>query len=112
MGARYVVVEGTVKADGSLKLDSKLDLPPGRVQLIVQPVAELPKDDPFWQMMKGIWAARMARGPTPRTKEEINAELDDMRREAEEELRQVERIQKKFRQARERGEKPGGEKPK
>ena len=51
MSATHVVVEGTLKLDGSLELDSKLNLPPGRVQLIVQPLPELPKDDPFWQMM-------------------------------------------------------------
>ena len=35
MNATHVVVEGTVKPDGSLELESKLNLPPGRVQLIV-----------------------------------------------------------------------------
>jgi len=43
MSATHVVVEGTVKPDGSLQLDSKLELPPGRVQLIVQPLPELPR---------------------------------------------------------------------
>ena len=62
MSATHVVVEGTLKADGTLELDSKLNLPPGRVQLIVQPLPELPKDDPFWQMMQRIWAARAAAG--------------------------------------------------
>jgi hypothetical protein len=42
MSATHVVVDGTVKADGTLELDSKLNLPPGRVQLIVQPLPELP----------------------------------------------------------------------
>ena len=83
MSATHVVVEGTVKPDGTLELDGKLDLPPGRVQLIVQPLAELPKDDPFWQMMNGIWAAQKARGHLPRTKEEIDAEIHDMRQDAE-----------------------------
>ena len=55
MSATHVVVDGTLKPDGSLELDSKLNLPPDRVQLIVQPLAELPNDDPFWQMMERIW---------------------------------------------------------
>jgi hypothetical protein len=58
MSATHLVIAGTIKPDGSLELDSKLELPPGRVQLIVQPLPELPEDDPFWRMMKGIWAAR------------------------------------------------------
>jgi hypothetical protein len=35
MSATHVVVDGTLKPDGSLELNSKLNLPPGRVQLIV-----------------------------------------------------------------------------
>jgi hypothetical protein len=89
MSATHVVVEGTVNPDGSLELDSKLELPPGRVQLIVQPLPELPVDDPFWQMMKGIWAARKARGQVPRTKEEIDAEIDTMRQESGEKMQDI-----------------------
>ena len=69
MSSKHVMVEGTLKPDGTLVLDGKLNLPPGRVQLIVQPLTEAPKDDPFWQMMKGIWAARMAGGHVPRHQE-------------------------------------------
>jgi hypothetical protein len=46
---------------------------------------QLPKDDPFWQMMEGIWAAQKARGHVPRTKAEIDAEVRVLRDEAEEE---------------------------
>lgn len=53
----HVVIDGTIKSDGSLRLDGKLDIPAGRVRLIVQPLADLPNDDPFWTMMRGIWAA-------------------------------------------------------
>ena len=81
MLATHVVVEGTLKSDGSLELDAKLTLPPGRVQLVVQPLPELPQDDPFWQMMQGIWAAQKARGHVPRSKEEIDAEINAMREE-------------------------------
>ena len=95
MVAKHVLVEGTLKPDGTLLPDKKLDLPPGRVQLLVQPLDESPKDDPFWKMMKGIWAARMAGGHVPRTKDEINAEIDIMRQEAEEKLRNVKRLDKR-----------------
>ena len=40
VSATHVVVEGTLKPDGSLELDSKLNLPPGRVQIIVQPLPD------------------------------------------------------------------------
>ena len=73
MSATHVVVEGTVKPDGTLELDSKLSLPPGRVQLIVQPLPELPKDNPFWQMMERIWAARGGRTQPTRHRGSRNA---------------------------------------
>jgi hypothetical protein len=94
MGATYVVVEGTLKPDGSLELDGKLDLPPGRVQLIVQPLPELAKDDPFWETMEGIWAARAAAGLTPRTTEEVEAQRRALRLDVEEEIEKARRLQK------------------
>jgi hypothetical protein len=111
MSATQVVIEGTVKPDGSLELDRKLDLPPGRVQLIVEPLPDLPKDDPFWQMMEGIWAAQKSRGHVSRTKEEIDAEIRLMRDEAEEEVQEVERLQEECRLARQRADHSGEGQP-
>ena len=82
-----------LKPDGSLELDSKLDLPPGRVQLIVQPLPELPKDDPFWQMMAGIWAGRAAAGLTPRNTEEVEGQRTALREEVDEEIATARRLQ-------------------
>jgi len=48
MSLSEVVVEGTLKPDGTLELDRKPNLPPGRVQVIVQAIPELPAGDPFW----------------------------------------------------------------
>jgi hypothetical protein len=93
MSATHVVVEGTLKPDGSLELDSKLNLPPGRVQLIVQPLPELPKDDPFWQMMERIWAARAAAELTPRSTEEVEAQRRALREDVEEEIETAGRLQ-------------------
>ncbi len=90
----HVIVEGTLKPDGSLELDGKLNLPPGRVQLIVQPLPQLPKDDPFWQTMERIWAAQKARGHVPRGKEEIDAEIAAMRDETDEFLTMDAQIKK------------------
>src|ERR1035438_3918633 len=93
MSATHVVVEGTLKPDGSLDLDSKLDLPPRRVQLIVQPLPELPKDDPFWQMMKRIWADREAAELTPRSTEEVEAQRRALRDDVEQEIERAVRLQ-------------------
>lgn len=99
MTPTHVVVEGTLNSDGTLVLDTKLALPPGRVQLIVQPLPELPTDDPFWQRMRQIWAGQKARGHVPRTKEETDAEINALQDEAEEEMQAVERLQAECRAA-------------
>jgi hypothetical protein len=102
MSPTHVVVEGTLKPDGSLELDDRLNLPPGRVQLIVQPLPELPKDDPFWQMMQRIWAERAAAELTPHSTEEIEGQRQALRDDAEEELETARRLQEESKRLREK----------
>ena len=104
MSTRPIIVEATLRPDGTLEPHEKLALPPGRVQLVVQPLPDLP-DDPFWQMMKRIWAGQKSRGQVPRTREEIDAELEQMDSEADEEMRETERLQQQCG----RGRHPGQE---
>jgi hypothetical protein len=86
------VVEGTLKPDGTLELDEKINLPPGRVQVVVlQPGPADPKD-PFWERMEAIWAAQKARGHVPRSAEEIKAERTAMREGWEKHQRALEQI--------------------
>lgn len=42
--------------------------------------------DAFLELMEGIWAAQKARGHVPRTKEEIDAQIQKGRDESEEEI--------------------------
>ncbi len=79
MNATHVVLEGTLRADGSLELDCKVNLPPGRVQLIVQPLPELPNDDRFWQTMRQIWSARAETELVPHSMEAIEKQRREMR---------------------------------
>ena len=72
MSPGEVVIEGTLKPDGTL--DQKPNLSPGRVTVVLRPVPELPKGDPFWQMMNEIWIGQQARGHVPRSVEEVEAE--------------------------------------
>jgi hypothetical protein len=105
MSTTHVIVEGTLKPDGSLQLDGKLNLPPGRVQLIVQPLPELPKDDPFWQMMQRIWAARTAAELSPRGAEEVEMERRALRDEVEEAIEKARRLQDESARLRQEGAK-------
>src|ERR671914_87627 len=97
-----VIVEGTLNPDGTLVLDRKLSLPPGRVQVIVQPLPELPPDDPFWQRMRAIWDGQQARGHPPRSAEEVERDRRSVREEMEQENDEAIRLQEEGRQLRRR----------
>ncbi len=101
-----VVLDGVVTTDGHLEVAHKVELPPGRVQVTVRPVRESAQPDRFWKMMESIWTDLRAGGRTPRTREEIDAEIDALRNDAEEELQEVERLQEGCRHARVRGDDP------
>src|ERR1019366_2427139 len=95
------VIEGTLQADGTLVLDEKLNLPPGRVHVVVRAMPELPKGDPFWDMMKSIWAAQKARGHVPRRVEEVEAERREMHEGWAKRQEAIERLQEEPRRLRE-----------
>jgi hypothetical protein len=95
-----VVGQGTVRPDGGLDLDAPLPLPPGRVQIIVQPLEPTPLDDPFWQMMEGIWAGQKARCHIPRSAEQVEAERRALREGMEAEIQEAIRLHQQCRQAR------------
>ena len=73
MSTPIAVVEGTVNPDGTLELQGKVNLPAGKVQVTLVPMPELPQDDPFWQLMRGIWSGQKARGHIPRSAQEVEA---------------------------------------
>ena len=102
MSQERIEVEGEVQADGTLVLDKRLNLPAGRVRVTVQaiPVSETPNLLRFQAMMREIWAGQKARGHVPRTKEEIDAEIRQLREEAEEEWQAAERLHDECQRAR------------
>lgn len=95
-----VVIEGIVRADGTLTLDGSAKLPPGRVQVVVRPLPDPPAGDPFWDMMQSIWAGQRARGFTPRSAEQVEAERREEREHWEERLQAVARLQEESRRLR------------
>jgi hypothetical protein len=107
MPGQPVVIEGTLRPDGTLDLDEKPNLPPGRVQVIVQPLPELPADDPFWQRIQAIWAGQKARGHVPRSAEQVQAERQALNDEMDQEIDAAGRLQQEARARRD----PGGKRP-
>jgi hypothetical protein len=95
------IVEGTLRPDGTLELDCKPNLPPGRVTIRVQSLPQLPDGDPFWEMMKEIWAGQQARGHVPRSVAEVESERQQSRNEWDLRQQAIERLQEESRRLRE-----------
>jgi hypothetical protein len=77
---KQVEVEGTLREDGTLVLDHKPELPPGRVRVMLQFVGELPAiKETLWQFMQRARAELEASGHRFRSQEDIDAEIEDIR---------------------------------
>jgi hypothetical protein len=75
MNPQAVTVEGTLQPDGTLQLDQKLNLLPGRVQVTVQPWAPSSSaKHGLVEVMDQIRASQQARGYHGRTVAEMQAE--------------------------------------
>src|SRR4051812_35237245 len=85
MSKTSLVMKGTVKPDGTLELEGTTSLPPGpvRVALTVTAEPETQRED-TWTVLERIWKENAARGAKPRTREEIDADLNALRDELEE----------------------------
>lgn len=108
MTTNAIEVQGTLREDGTLVLDDKPNLPPGRVKVTVEPIPDLTQTE-IWQFFERLWAAQRARGHAPRTKEEIDAELEAARQEDEERMQELERIHEecqRYRQQQGQSERP------
>lgn len=94
MTTKAIEIQGTLREDGTLMLDEKLNLPPGRVRVTVQPLADatFPETDVI-SVLRRIHAEQQAEGYIPRSKEEIDADLARTRDEDEERLQAIERLQ-------------------
>lgn len=108
MGTDTVVVLGTLKPDGTLELAEKPELPPGPVEVTVKAVSSGGTDD-YWSVLQRIWAEQHATGHVPRTREQIDAELNALREEADEELRSLEQLHEECERARRDARRSGGE---
>ena len=100
MSLDTVEVHGTLQPDGTLRLDRRPDLPPGRVRVTLQPVAPAPQGDAFWATLRAIWDGQAARGHVPRTTDAIDAERRALREEVDQEIEEAIRLQEESRRLR------------
>jgi hypothetical protein len=101
MSSTEIVLEGMLKPDGTLELDQRPNLPPGRVRIRLQSLVVLPESDPFFEMLQGIWAARAQAGLTSRSVEEVEAQRRQLRDDSEQEILEAGRLQEESRRLRE-----------
>jgi hypothetical protein len=95
MSLPEIVVQGTLKADGTLELDERPNLAPGRVTVVLRPQVEpSPPQEDWWQHLQRIRAEREAAGYPFMNEEEVNAymewlregdQFDDLLRQVDEE---------------------------
>lgn len=86
-----VVVQGTVRPDGTLELSHPVNLPPGEVRVIVQAVTPPSgSGDNVLTVLERIWAERRAKGMKGRSAEQIDADIRSMRDEWEDRRRELE----------------------
>lgn len=94
MSLDETVVEGTLKADGTLELDQKPNLAPGRVTVVLRHHAEpAPSEETWWQFMQRTRRELEAAGHPFMNEQEVNAhiewlregdQIDEMLRQADE----------------------------
>jgi hypothetical protein len=80
MSRSEVILEGTLKPDGTLELDQKPSLSPGRVTVVLRPVSQpiSPQED-WFQHLQRIRAEREASGYPFMSEEETNAHIEWLR---------------------------------
>lgn len=105
----HVEMTGTLNPDGTLTLDGKPELPSGPVRVRVEavPPAFVPPDTPFWRRMQALWEKLEASGYKPRSADEVDAQLRELRDEWDERQEEIERIQMEG-VARRKAEQEGG----
>jgi hypothetical protein len=99
MSTNTVVILGFVKPDGTLQLDEKVTLPPGRVSIAVEPIPYSQESDPFFQMLRRIWEIREQHGVKPDA-EASQAALRQLRDDVDEEVAELGRLQEECRRRR------------
>ena len=62
MSLQEIVVAGTLKPDGTLELDQKPNLAPGRVTVVLRQESEAAPQEDWWPYLQRVRAEREASG--------------------------------------------------
>ncbi len=92
MSTQPIILHGQIRPDGTLQIEEKINLPPGPVNVTLETAAQIKPRESTRQVLKEIAERRQAIGRQPQTKEEIDAEIDAMRNEDEQRMREIEQL--------------------
>ena len=109
MNFTETILGGTIQADGTLVLDEKPSLPPGRVHVVVRPEADRSREGEtlsqnYLQTMKVIRASQLARGHHSCNMAEIAAEQAELSAEMDKEIEEAVQLQEECRLRRKQAE--------
>ncbi len=80
MSLSEVVIEGTLKPDGTLELDQKPSLAPGRVTVVLRQEAEpIPPKEDWWQYMQRTRRELEAMNYPTMTEHEVQSHIEWLR---------------------------------
>jgi hypothetical protein len=80
MSLTEITVQGTLNPDGTLELDQKPSLSPGRVTVVLRQEAEsAPPQEDWWQFMQRARRELEASGAKFMNEEEVKAHIDWLR---------------------------------
>jgi hypothetical protein len=103
MNSEPIVLPGLVRPDGTLEVPGKVGLTPGPVEVTVRPLsATAPPAGDWWQVVQQLRVEQAASGYVPPGAGEIDAQINALRNEWEDQQLARERMQEQFREAREK----------
>jgi hypothetical protein len=103
MSPAEVVVQGTLRADGTLELDQKPGLPPGRVTVVVRAAPEPAQpQEGWWPYMQRMRAELEAAGHHFMNEAEMEAHLAWLRDDED----RIDRLHREIEQQKRKGEQP------
>lgn len=93
MSVHSITVTGTLNPDGTLALDERVKLPPGRVRVRVETTHGPHNAAEFLAAMERVWAIRRGSTCPPRSAADIDADIDALRAEFDQRMSELERLQ-------------------
>jgi hypothetical protein len=94
MNAEQVLMQGTLRPDGTVLLAQAPPLPAGPVEVLIRVIPDSgPPGETWWEYLQRARAELLAKGQTFRTKEEIDADRARARLCDEERRQTLQRMQ-------------------